>query len=120
MVQEWKDQAVISRRQLRGSLKHSFVKALGVAAIALVGAGAVGAIHYSLPWNMGKVLQTVGGGIAIWSTFFALGEPQRTWDRNTLAEVSASFYVLAADGSGRGDRDVGHPSMKRGPDRRAS
>lgn len=53
---------------------------------AVLFAAMLGAVHPSLPWDSSKVLQSLGGGFALWGTLLAVDGPPKTWGGGSAAE----------------------------------
>jgi hypothetical protein len=78
--------ALISAARLRGATARTFGLAAIACLTAVAAAAALGQVHPSLPWHGGKVLQTVGGLLALWGTLLAVDGPPRSWSGTSAAE----------------------------------
>jgi hypothetical protein len=94
--------AIESMELLRRTFGHSMLIALAMSCTALALAWVTGAVHASLPWHWGKVLQGVGGALALWGTIAALTGPPKSLGGCSLAETvhAFAFTVLLAIGGG--------------------
>lgn len=89
-----------ARATLRRELRNTFAMAAFGAGCAVGIAVAAGEVHPSLPWHVGKVLQTVGGVLALWGTLFALRGPVKTWGGGSAPERVHGFLFTCLLGAG--------------------
>lgn len=91
-----------SRKRLIQGLLRTFSLSCSAIAIALLIAGALGAVHPSFPLDPGRAFQTIGGTLALWGTLFAVDGPTKSWGGGTVPERVHSFIftcLLAIGGA---------------------
>ena len=89
-----------ARDGLKAALLSTFIVALTAVLVAIGIAFFLEVLHPTLPSNMGKVLQTIGGGFGLWGTLFALRSPPKSLGGASVPEQVHGFLFTTILGSG--------------------